>query len=163
MKPATEKDISLIQELARKSWKNAYSEILSKAQIDFMLETMYSAKMLNLHICENPNYRYFLISDNGNFVGFVGFEHHYENLTTKLHRIYLLTEAKGKGLGKMSIDFLKNETRKSGDKRIILTVNKNNPVKNFYEKLGFQIYGEAIFDIGNGFVMDDFLMEFLSA
>ena len=58
-------------------------------------------------------------------------------------------EARGKGLGTSAIDFLKQETIKNGDSRIILTVNKNNMAKKFYESQGFSSYDEAVFDIGN--------------
>jgi GNAT superfamily N-acetyltransferase len=50
----------------------------------------------------------------------MGFENHYQKDTTKLHRIYLLEEAKGKGVGKFAINFLKNQAKESGDQRIIL-------------------------------------------
>ena len=35
----------------------------------------------------------------------------------------------------------------------------NESARRFYEKLGFKNVGEQITDVGNGFVMDDFLME----
>lgn len=156
---ATVKDISLIQELARKSWENAYAEILSATQIEYMLENMYSEKEISEQIMMNPNFHYFILFDDEIPVGFLGFEHQYEPDTTKLHRIYLIPEAKGKGFGKMAINFLKNETLKNGDNRIILNVNKNNNARKIYESQGFTVFSEGIFDIGNGFVMDDFLME----
>ncbi len=156
---ATEKDIALIQELARKSWESAYAEILSKEQIDYMLGTMYSTEEISSQM-KDPNYHYFLIQKADELLGFMGYEHH-QDCTTKLHRIYLLPEGKGRGIGKASMDFLKKNVSDCGDNRIILNVNKNNPAKNFYESQGFKVYEEGVFDIGNGFVMDDFLMEFV--
>jgi len=41
---------------------------------------------------------------------------------------------------------------------IFLQVNKKNPAIAFYQKKGFTIKEEAVFDIGQGFVMDDFIM-----
>jgi len=157
---AEQKDIVVIQDLAKKSWSFAYADILEQDQIDYMLDLMYSEETLNQHF-ENPNYHYYLIQEEDQFLGFVGFELHLEPETTKLHRIYFLKEAQGKGLGKKALKFVVNETEKIGNKRVILTVNKNNSAKNFYESQGFEIYDEAIFDIGNGYVMDDFLMELL--
>lgn len=154
------KDIPLIQELARKSWESAYKEILGQAQIEYMLSTMYSTQELQNQIEENPNYHYVLIWNKNTVGGFMGFEHHYEEQTTKLHRLYLLPEAQGKGLGKASLNFLKKEAKMNKDTRIILNVNKNNNARNIYESQGFTIYDEGVFDIGNGYVMDDFLMEF---
>lgn len=153
-------DIALIQQLARTSWERAYAEILPKEQIDYMLAEMYSTAEISSHLT-NPNYHYFLIENNEKPVGFIGFQHHYEPRTTKLHRVYLIPEAKGLGFGKAAINFLKEKTGETGDKRIILNVNKNNSARKIYESQGFKVYDEGVFDIGGGYVMDDYLMEFV--
>ncbi|MET3038128.1 GNAT family N-acetyltransferase [Chryseobacterium sp. NRRL B-14859] len=159
---ATEKDIPLIQDLARRSWEKAYAEILSKEQMEYMLSEMYSDTEIAGHL-QNPHYHYYLIQDenNASYEGFIGYEHHYEDNATKLHRIYLVPESKGKGFGKEALLFLNQKVRESGNERIILNVNKYNSAKKFYESQGYRVYGEGVFDIGNGFVMDDYLMEFL--
>lgn len=159
---AKEKDIPLIQDLARRSWESAYVGIISSDQINYMLGEMYSKDEISKHF-ENPNYHYYLIFDenNSSFEGFIGYEHSYEQYTTKLHRIYLVPESKGKGFGKGAIDFLKKKLSESNDRRIILNVNKENNAKKFYESQDFKVYNEIVLDIGNGFVMDDYMMEFL--
>lgn len=157
---ATEKDIALIQDLAKRSWENAYAEILSQEQMEYMLETMYSHTEIAEHL-KNPDYHYYLVFDEvlNIFDGFIGYEHHYEEKTTKLHRIYLVPESKGKGLGKKTLEFLNEKVKESGDQRIILNVNKYNSARSFYQSQGYEIYDEGVFDIGNGYVMDDYLME----
>ena len=157
---ATIDQIPVIQELAKKSWKSTYLNILSKEQLEYMLQMMYSESVLKTHF-NHPNYLYYLIQEQDVFLGFIGIEFHYEDKTTKLHRIYFIQEAQGKGLGKKALNFIKEEVKKIGDKRITLAVNKNNQAKSFYESQGFNVYDEGIFDIGNGFVMDDYLMEFV--
>ena len=155
---ATIKDISLIQDLAQKSWRSHYPGIISHEQIDFMLDLMYSEEEITRQF-NNPNYHYYLLGNEENFYGIMGFENHYEQNTTKLHRIYITEDGKGKGLGKEAIQFLKNQILEVGDQRIILAVNKQNPSYHFYLSQGFKVYEEGVFDIGNGFVMDDYLME----
>lgn len=159
---ATENDIPLIQELARRSWENAYAEILSNEQMEYMLGTMYSYDEILNHL-QNPAYHYYLILDENedSFEGFIGYEHGYEEGTTKLHRIYLVPESKGKGFGKEALKFLTQKVQEQGDRRIILNVNKYNSAQKFYESQGYRVYDEGVFDIGNNFVMDDYLMEFL--
>jgi len=156
---ATEKDISLIQDLARRSWENAYAEILLKEQMEYMLNTMYSTAEIAEHL-KNPHYHYYLVFDeiSNDYDGFIGFENHYKENTTKLHRIYLVPESKGKGFGKKTLEFLNEKVKESGDMKIILNVNKYNSAKSFYESQGYEIYDEGVFDIGNGYVMDDYLM-----
>ncbi len=159
---AKEKDIPLIQILAKRSWEAAYAQILSPEQIEYMLKTLYSQNEITLQI-QSSDYHYYLIFDdmNNSFEGFIGYENSYQEYTTKLHRIYLVPESKGKGIGKSAIDFLKEKVSSGGDRRIILNVNKNNPAKKFYESQGFSVFNEVVVDIGNGFVMDDYEMEFL--
>ncbi|ASK32820.1 GNAT family N-acetyltransferase [Chryseobacterium sp. T16E-39] len=159
---ATENDIPVIQELARRSWENAYAEILSDEQMEYMLTTMYSKEEISQHL-KSVNYHYYLIEDeiSHSLEGFIGYENDYEEKTTKLHRIYLVPESKGKGLGKEALVFLAQKTKEYGDRRIILNVNKFNQARKFYESQGYKIYGEGVFDIGNNFVMDDYLMEFI--
>ena len=154
-------DISVIQQIAEKSWWANYPGIISDEQIAYMLEKMYSEKALQEHF-QNTNYHYYIISDEEKIPqGILGFEFDFEKNTTKLHRIYLLKESKGKGYGKLGIDFLKSEVKNFGNSRIILNVNKENKAKLFYDSQGFSVYQEIVLDIGDGFVMDDFLMEFI--
>ncbi|WP_126653643.1 GNAT family N-acetyltransferase [Chryseobacterium aureum] len=159
---AKEKDIPLIRDLARRSWESAYVGIISNEQINYMLGEMYSQDEISKHM-KNPNYHYYLIfdEDNDSFEGFMGYEHGYEEGTTKLHRIYLVPESKGKGFGKGALDFLKTKLAESADHRVILHVNKENNAKKFYESQGFNVYNELVLDIGNGFVMDDYQMEYI--
>ncbi len=159
-KKATDQDITLLQELAEKSWNSAYANILSTDQIEYMLTEMYAKDELFKQL-QNPNYQYYLILSDVIPAGFIGFEFHYEKETTKLHRIYLLKEFKGKGLGKKGLDFMKKMAAQTSDKRIILNVNKENPARKMYESQGFKVFKEEVFDIGNGYLMDDFLMEHL--
>ena len=158
---ATEKDIALIQDLARRSWESAYAEILSAEQIEYMLTTMYSEKEIRGHL-QSPDYHYYLIFNESDhsFKGFLGYENRYEQGTTKLHRIYLVPESKGRGIGKQALDFLKRMVSETQDSRIVLNVNKENKAMKFYESQGFTVYKEIVVDIGKGFVMDDYEMEF---
>lgn len=151
-------DIPLLQKLAEESWRANYRDILCAEQIDYMLRMMYSRDELQKHF-DQAKYCYHLIWDGEMAVGFIGFEHDYEPQTTKLHRIYLLQECKGCGLGSFALKFLEETVRNYGNRRIILNVNKENPAREFYSSRGYLVYDEGVFDIGNGFVMDDVLME----
>ena len=158
-KEASLTDVKLIRDLAKISWQSAYQQILSQDQIDYMLAEMYSVREISSQL-NHPDYHYFLIFKDDNPVGFLGYENHYDESTTKLHRLYLLPETQGKGVGKDALNFIKKKVSESGDRKIILAVNKNNKARKVYESQGFSVYEDAVVDIGNGFVMDDFLMEY---
>lgn len=152
-------DITIIRDLAERSWTYAYRDILSEEQIDYMLNTMYSTEELSRQL-NDENYCYYLIKVDRENAGFLGFERNYEPHTTKLHRLYLLKEYQGKGLGKKALTFLKVISQENNDQFIILNVNKHNHAKKMYESQGFKVYDEKIIDIGQGFVMDDYLMKY---
>ena len=40
-----------------------------------------------------------------------------------------------------------------------LNVNRFNPAKRFYERHGFQVVRDEVIAIGNGYVMDDHVMQ----
>jgi ribosomal protein S18 acetylase RimI-like enzyme len=47
-----------------------------------------------------------------------------------------------------------------GSRRLWLQVNKKNAAAiRFYQSAGFEVIREAAFDIGGGFVMDDYVIE----
>jgi ribosomal protein S18 acetylase RimI-like enzyme len=48
---------------------------------------------------------------------------------------------------------------KKNAKALQLQVNRFNKAKEFYEKLGFTVIKTADFDIGNGYFMNDYVME----
>ena len=61
-------------------------------------------------------------------------------------------------MGRALFEKAKERATETRCKAIFLQVNKANQAKNFYLQLGFQVREEAVFDIGNGFVMDDYIM-----
>jgi GNAT superfamily N-acetyltransferase len=77
----------------------------------------------------------------------------------KLHKIYLDPDQKSKGAGTKIIEFIKDVAFKAGVRQIELNVNKFNSAVQFYEKIGFFRAKEMVLDIGNGYVMDDYVMQ----
>jgi len=151
--------VPIIQDIAKRSWQHTYAQILSPKQHQYMFKKMYSTPLIQAQM-EDPNWHYVLFADETNtFVAFVGYEHHHQFDTTKLHRLYVVPEYMKRGFGKKALEHVKLATKSAGDHRIILSVNKHNSAQQFYESQGFTIYDNGVFDIGNGFVMDDYLME----
>ena len=146
---ATEKDIQTIQNVAKESWNSAYTNILEQKQLDYMLDLMYSQETLKTHF-ENPNYQYYLIQEDEVFLGFIGFEFHKEPETTKLHRIYFLKEAQGKGLGKKALEFVKYYSVTNHFKVVLLEIeNHNERAKKLYEHYGFQNHKRSLMILKN--------------
>lgn len=155
---ATPADISLIQEVAEITWPISYREIISPEQIRYMLDLMYSKTKLESAI-NDPNQAFWLAEENGKILGFCGIEHGYqEEGITRIHKLYILPDTQGSGLGKIFINQVEDQAKKHGDNTLHLNVNKENKAIGFYQKQGFSVDHEEVLDIGNGYVMDDFIM-----
>ncbi len=155
---ASKEQLPIVRELAIIIWEQTYRSILSNEQFDYMMNMMYSISSLEKQLQNN---KIFLLAEEDNqFIGFASYELNIEETTkTKIHKLYVLPETQGKGVGKQLIDFIKEIAISNQNTEIILTVNKYNKAKDFYLKNGFEIIQEAVFDIGNGYVMDDYIME----
>ncbi len=156
---ASEFHFPLIRDIAQRTWPSTFGAILSDEQIEYMLELMYSLPALEKQVVES-GHRFLLAREGENYLGYASYETNYEGKsTTKLHKIYLLPESQGKGVGRALIDRVGMMARAAGNSVISLNVNRYNPAVQFYEKLGFQTVGHEDIDIGNGFLMEDFVME----
>lgn len=156
IQPATITDIPVIRELTYKVWPQTYAAIISKEQIDFMLEMMYSEASLQQQM--NEGCRFIIVKEEDEPVGFAAYQETAPSIF-KLHKIYVLSSQQGKGTGGFVINYIFDTIKQQGAKALQLQVNRNNKAKGFYEKLGFTIIQEADFDIGNGFFMNDYVME----
>ena len=155
---ATKEHIPAIQCLSDEVWPVTFKDILSSAQIRYMMDMMYSTKALKEQIYK-LNHKYLLAHDGDSYVGYLSYEPHYKNnLWTKIHKIYVLPSSQGKGVGRFFLDGVVHIAVQNGDTELSLNVNRNNRAIRFYEKMGFEIVGKEDIDIGNGFLMEDFVM-----
>lgn len=153
---ATKNDVTLIRTLAHQTWPQSYKEILSGGQINYMLKAMYSEAALLKQMSEG--HQFIVVYNNAIPVGFASFDEMAPTVF-KLHKIYMLPNQQGRGLGKFTIQQIIADIHPRGATALRLNVNRHNKAKSFYEKLGFVIIKEEKIDIGNGYVMDDFVME----
>jgi diamine N-acetyltransferase len=155
---ATKDQMPIVQELAAIIWPETYGAILSVAQFDYMMDMMYSINSLEKQL-EN-NKIFLLIEHENTFVGFASYELNIDNSnTTKIHKLYVLPKMQGKGLGKKLIHFITEIAIATKNETLTLCVNKYNKAKDFYLNNGFEITDSIVFDIGNGYVMDDYVMK----
>ena len=160
IKKAGIKDIGLIQDLAFAIWPTAYGNIISPAQLNYMLDLIYSKKALTSQI-ENLHHRFIIVYENDTAVGFASYspKHAGDQLVYRLHKLYVLPNQQGKGTGKFLLNFIMVEIKSAGAKTLELNVNRHNVAFHFYTKLGFTIAREEDIDIGEGYFMNDYVME----
>jgi GNAT superfamily N-acetyltransferase len=164
-------DRDFIRSVSERTWPSTYGHIISQAQIDFMLDWMYSNESLEKQI--NTGCEFYIASikkESGLWeaVGFcsVSLEEEENNSTEKieglkahkLNKLYVLPEAQGTGAGKALLNKCIEVAKAVGSNSLFLQVNKLNTAYTFYLKKGFIKELEFKFDIGNGFYMDDYVM-----
>ena len=150
--------LPIVIDLTKKIWPVAYGEILSKAQLDYMIDKFYNETALR-ELIQKGHVFYLAQDDNGKDVGFVSYEINSEPNKTKIHKIYVLPETQGTGLGRQFFELVKDKAIENNQNAIFLNVNKYNNAIHFYTKLGFTKVKDEVINIGNGYVMDDYVME----
>ena len=150
--------LPIVIDLTKKIWPVAYGEILSKAQLDYMIDKFYNETALR-ELIQKGHVFYVAQDDNGKDVGFVSYEINSEPNKNKIHKIYVLPETQGSGLGRQFFELVKEKAIENNQKAIFLNVNKYNNAIHFYTKLGFNKVKDEVIDIGNSYVMDDYVME----
>lgn len=153
-------DISIVIELTKKIWPVAYGKILSIAQLNYMIDKFYNETAL-IELMQKGHVFYLAQDNNDNYVGFVSYEINCEPNKTKIHKIYVLPETQGTGLGKQFFELVKQKAKENHQKAVFLNVNKYNNAIHFYTKLGFTKVKDEVIDIGKGYVMDDYVMEII--
>ena len=152
--------IPVIQLLAQITWVVAYKEILSEAQMSYMLGQIYSTKSLQNQI-EEQGHQFILVTAEEKAAGFAsyGVKKEEDQTIYKLHKIYIDPNQQGKGIGKILLDYILQDIKPSGAKGLELNVNRHNKALGFYQKLGFEIIDEQDIPIGNGYFMNDYIMK----
>lgn len=157
IRAATPDDVEIIRGIAEKTWWTAYSPILERAQIAFMLCHIYSVQNITSQL-KNNTQTYLLLVENNRPVAFAGYSPREEDPDIyKLHKLYCLPETQGRGYGKILINEVISKTLEAGKHTLDLNVNRYNKAKSFYEKMGFVVAYEEDIPIGK-YWMNDYVM-----
>jgi ribosomal protein S18 acetylase RimI-like enzyme len=154
---ATAADLPAIAELAGRIWRACYPGIISAEQIEYMLGRMYALATLREEISvQGVCFEQLWV--NGTRAGFAAYGPTPDPEVLKLHKLYLLPEWQGRGLGSRLLAHCEAAARQLGARRLMLAVNKRNArAIAAYERNGFRRVEAVRSDIGGGFVMDDFI------
>lgn len=137
-------------------WKHHYPPIIGDAQTAYMLQRNYSIGSLKDQHTAGQIF-YWICDESDAEVGFIGISNS-DPEGLFIHKFYILPEHQGKGAGKSA--FLSLLALYPDIRSIQLQVNRHNYKSiNFYFTLGFKIIRVADFDIGDGWQMNDFIME----
>ncbi len=156
-KVVTEEQIRILAQVADIVWHDAFKDIITLDQIEYMIEKFQSFNSLTEAINKN-NYEYYLIKNENTVMGYTGVKP--ENGKLFWSKLYVLKEYRGKKVATKAFEFIETLARNKKLKSVWLTVNRNNThAMDVYKHKGFVVTRKQVTDIGNGFVMDDFVFE----
>jgi GNAT superfamily N-acetyltransferase len=156
IRKADEDDINTIGYLAQVIWPETYADILSAEQIDYMMKLFYSPAALAKQMKKHS----FLVAElDEEAVGFASYSVTQQPGIYRLHKLYVQPGMKGRGIGSALIRFILEALEPVHITALELNVNRYNSARLFYEKLGFKVVREEDIDIGNGYLMNDYVMQ----
>lgn len=151
-------ELAIVQELAHKIWPSTFGKILSKEQINYMLDWMY--KLETLVQQKEEGHRFFCYeNEQGIPIAFLAVAKDLESNRLKIHKLYVLPEKQVKGVGKALLFKAFEFAKAQGMSTIYLNVNRHNKAVGFYQKMGMKITREEDISIGNGYLMEDYVFE----
>lgn len=151
-------ELHIVQTIAHQTWPNTFAEILTTEQIDYMLEWMYNKAILEKNY--DDGHQFYAYFENNLAIGFMAIQVNLlEGKSMKIHKLYVLPNQQGKGVGYKLIQKAIEIANNLEQKNVFLNVNRFNKAVDFYKRVGFSILKEENIEIGNGFLMEDYVME----
>jgi ribosomal protein S18 acetylase RimI-like enzyme len=152
-----DEDAEAIAELAGVIWRAHYADIISSAQIEYMLRQRYDPVQIRAEMARGVAWNKVMV--NGEIVGYASYFSSGHDGEMKLDKLYVHHDFQRRGYGGKLIEHALAAARVAGCKTLMLAVNKANAKAiAAYEKYGFRIRESVVQQIGGGFVMDDYFM-----
>ncbi len=142
--------------LAELIWHKHYPGIISVEQIDYMLRERYKPGLIRQTLARGDRW---LAARAGDAL--LGFAHGYALMDGdyKLDKLYVHPDYQRHGIGQLLLELMAEHARRHGARRLVLRVNRHNAQAiAAYRKYGFAVLVPVVEDIGEGFVMDDYVM-----
>jgi ribosomal protein S18 acetylase RimI-like enzyme len=150
-------DIDTLLPLARRIWHAHYPGIITIEQIDYMLARGYTREVI-LDEIEHHGISWIIIKDGMTMIGFISVGP-YGDGVMKLHKLYLLPEYHGMGIGSRALAEVERVAKRHNAATLVLNVNRQNQKAiSAYQRAGWHVTDEVVIDIGSGYVMNDYVM-----
>lgn len=149
--------IAELANYAETIFREYFSEFHPADKVEYLVKHLLSIDTL-IRAIADEGYEYYFADDELGHVGFIGIKPCEEYLF--LSKLYLQKDARGKGYGRQEFDFVRQRARDFGLNRIRLTVARDNEASwKKYLHMGFEIVDEVDNDVGDGFQMNDYIMD----
>ena len=157
IKKATVSEIPDILSIAKATWEPTYREILTKAQIDYMYDEIYTPAALEKQMLEMGHVFLVLYTSNA-AVGYASYGPKQEDRQVfKVHKLYVHPSYQGQKYGRTLVMAVEREARSIGAEVLETHVNRYNPAIRFYERCGYKQARQQEHATGE-FWMNDFVL-----
>lgn len=156
----SDEQLKNLEKFASDIWMDYWPALIGEDQTRYMIHMFHSFDAMKRDMTENAYEYWFVLDADGKTVGYTG--GHVEPETNRyfISKVYLLKEARGKHYASQILDFYEQLCHDRGLEAMYLTVNKHNELGiRAYLSRGFETIDEVETDIGEGYIMDDFIME----
>ena len=151
-------DVASVCALAREIWLQHYPGIITVKQIEYMLAQRYAPDIIRAQLRSGEAW-WDKLEVGAELCGFASYERGRQARSMKLDKLYVHQRVRGRGYGAALIDHVARVARREGMDTLYLQVNKyNHGAVAAYLRAGFGVAKSVRVDIGNGFVMDDYVM-----
>lgn len=145
-----------LAELAALIWRAHYPGIISPEQIEYMLAGRYRPPLIRQQLARGDHWD--VARAQGRLIAFAH-SFHLEGGGVKVDKLYVHPGWQRQGVGAALIGRIAARARAQGRSHLVLRVNRHNHTAiAAYRKYGFVVAREYLEEIGNGFVMDDYVM-----
>lgn len=156
VKVTTKEEFVKVEILAKEIWMEHFTPIIGENQVSYMLNKFLTHEVM-MHAANEEDYAFYQMMDENDLFGFISI--HPEKDMLFLSKLYIRKDQRGNGYARKSLEFIEALAKEMNLKGIWLTCNKyNDHTLAIYKRLGFEIFDEAVNDIGHNFVMDDYYL-----
>ncbi len=138
VRTASKRDVEAISQLLGRVWHDTYDEIYGVEKVAEITGQWHSISALEQNL-KTPVSE-FLVADDGNKIAGTAFASRINDTTVKLHRLYILPEIQGRGVGRMLLEEIEGCFFEF--QNLTLEVEEQNKSAiGFYQKHGFNQTG----------------------
>lgn len=159
-------DQRMLAELASQIWFEYWPDHIGRAQTEYMVERFQSLDAIVRDMSEHGYEYWFICVQDGDdaeaerIVGYTGGHPEPETNRYFISKIYLKAEERGKHFASRVFEHYTQRCIDLGFDAMYLTVNKYNELAiRAYTAKGFETIASVETDIGEGFIMDDYIMQ----
>lgn len=157
-------ELDILRIIGLETFNETFRPMNSPETMDRYLEESFSSEKLEQEL-RNTNCKFYFIYSDSNLAGYIKINFapaqsdFNDPESVEVERIYVRKGHQGKGLGKLSMDFVFQQAQQKNKSYVWLGVwEKNVNAITFYEKLGFEEAGQHSFRIGNE-IQSDLIMK----